>query len=154
MGILRGAMKYCAHSWIFSKFGEHSWNIPCIFAKWIYNTLIPSYTFIVPTLKHQIGSYLFEPLCFLVERWWPPSDNHGRWLYLTSCWSMSRFGSWQERAASISKLQKFGMGMEEIYEKAFVAAPTQTTMVVAAQVSLWYGTCGDLQLKLVGIAAV
>jgi hypothetical protein len=46
------------------------------------------------------------------------------------------------------------MGMEDIYEKAFVAAPTQTTMVVAAQVSLRYGTCGDLQLRILGVAAV
>ncbi|KAG0567188.1 hypothetical protein M758_7G163200 [Ceratodon purpureus] len=46
-------------------------------------------------------------------------------------------GTWQERAAGVSELQRLGFGLEEIYTQAYVPAPTQTSMVVAAQVSLW-----------------
>ncbi|KAG0567191.1 hypothetical protein KC19_7G117500 [Ceratodon purpureus] len=43
-------------------------------------------------------------------------------------------GTWQERAAGVSELQRLGFGLEEIYTQAYVPAPTQTSMVVAAQV--------------------
>lgn len=36
------------------------------------------------------------------------------------------------------------MGSEEIYDKAYVPASTQTVIVVAAQVSLRYGTWGTV----------
>lgn len=42
------------------------------------------------------------------------------------------------------ELQKSGMGSEEIYDKAYVPASTQTVIVVAAQVSLRYGTWGTV----------
>lgn len=44
-------------------------------------------------------------------------------------------GSWQDRAAAISELQKrFGFTTETLYEKTFVSYDKQTAMVVALQV--------------------
>lgn len=54
-------------------------------------------------------------------------------------WCCNRCGTWQERAAAITELQRLGFRMEELYEVAFVAGTTQTTMVVAGQVSPRYG---------------